>query len=377
MAGGLAQAIATRYLGSDDTVLDPFCGSGAVLAAARPHVRSVTGVDINPYATLLASVKLNGFDSSRAKGLLNDVWALQPRNRATRLPIRWNRKAYWFTPATLRKLEELRYACMELSLRNSPEGRAILLSLALSVRPCSKADQRSPKPFISRRARQCRGGRHFDPFKVMAEKLDELSFYYPSLCTAPVEIHCGDVRDPGASWALPQAYSAVVTSPPYINAQDYFRNSKLELYVLENLLPFETELIKPLFIGTERGVPTSVTQGPSAMRRRELIPGLTEIESRSRTHGAIVHAYFDGMEKALDVMRTVVSPGGTLIVVCGDNLICGVHLRTWEVLLRLLSAKNLQLLAVYGDPIRSRLLAPSRAGHRGLIKEEKVLAFAA
>ena len=48
--------------------------------------------------------------------------------------------------------------------------------------------------------------------------------------------------------------SHIVTSPPYLNAQDYFRNSKLELYVLEGLLPFRVKDIVYRFVGTERGL---------------------------------------------------------------------------------------------------------------------------
>lgn len=44
--------------GSDDAVLDPFCGRGTTLYAARMRGISVTGIDINPVAVAIAEAKL-------------------------------------------------------------------------------------------------------------------------------------------------------------------------------------------------------------------------------------------------------------------------------------------------------------------------------
>lgn len=60
----------------------------------------------------------------------------------------------------------------------TPDGRAVLLSFALSVRLCSKADQRSPKPFISKQAIEQREGRHFDPYRIIPALISELSECY-------------------------------------------------------------------------------------------------------------------------------------------------------------------------------------------------------
>ena len=375
MAGSLASRIARSYLTPEDVVLDPFCGSGATLEAAAEIANRVVGVDVNPYAILLASVKLGGFDRDRAAELLKRVTDRAREPQMASRPIAWERKLYWFTPATLRKLETLRHACWNERLSESQEGRAVLLALALSARPCSRADQRSPKPFISREAKRRRKGRHYDPISTMQEVLEELSKYHGVPSETDYYLHQRDIREPGGVGLDPIEASVVVTSPPYINAQDYFRNSMLELYLLEGLLPFSVDDLKPLFIGTERRVPSGLAVGEGAKRRRELIPNLKAIEAASPTHAAVVHAYFEGMRKAFDSILGMISLDGRVVLVCGDNLVCGRHLRTWRVLSAMLRDFGFELIECFGDEIKSRLLAPTRAGHRGLIKEEKVLVF--
>ncbi len=64
-----------------------------------------------------------------------------------------------------------------------------------------------------------------------------------------------------------------------------------------------------------------------------------------------------------------------LVVVCGDNLIEERGFARGEVLHAILEEKGFALFDRFKDPIRDRLLAPRRLGHRGLIKEEVISAY--
>ena len=177
MVSRLADRLIRRYASDADSVLDPFCGSGAILAAADRAGIPVAGIDLNPISELFCRVKVRGFDSARAEELAK-AWiaaALQP---IAPLPVDWSRKDYWFTRGTLKKFERLRAASKVVPLQESPERWPVLLSYALAVRLCSRADQRSPKPFISQQARRSRARRHFDPNRTMMELLQQLSALY-------------------------------------------------------------------------------------------------------------------------------------------------------------------------------------------------------
>jgi SAM-dependent methyltransferase len=362
-----------RYASDAEHLLDPFCGSGAVLKAGSNRGLRVTGIDINPFGVLLSKVKLEGFDIKRALAYCEGMF--DSASRGSEFPIEWDKKDYWFTPATLRKYERLRRAAREMNLYASKAGRAVLLAVALSVRPCSRADQRSPKPFISKYARSGRRGKHFDPGNTVRTLLDELAVLYGGRTSGRSEVHLLDIGDGHEAKAVISRSSHVITSPPYINAQDYFRNFKLELYVLEGVLPFRVEDIIHRFIGTERGLDDDLLCGEGSELRRGLVPELAFLEKHRREQAVVVHRYLNDISAAFSTVRGLIRPGGTLVVVCGDNLIGGRRICTWRVVNQILSSMGFALFDSFGDRIRNRAVAPMRCGHKGLIKQEIVSAF--
>ena len=57
MAPPIARRLISELTNKGETVLDPFCGSGTVLAEAVLLGRRTIGYDINPLALLIAKVK--------------------------------------------------------------------------------------------------------------------------------------------------------------------------------------------------------------------------------------------------------------------------------------------------------------------------------
>ena len=379
MVSKLADSLLDRYALDAESVLDPFCGSGAVLLAARRRGVAATGVDVNPVASLFSRVKLCGFRAKSARSLA-ERWVTLAAQTKNVNPVAWDAKDFWFTSGTIHKFEQLRAAGHCLSLSTNTDGLAVLLSYTLSVRLCSRADQRSPKPFISKSARASRLRRHFDPFRMLVELTDELSALYAHFSGTDPAPECSrfvlaDVASESDVVARVGRHTHVITSPPYINAQDYFRNFKLELYLLEGLLPFRVTDIKERFIGTERGELLRDIPPRRLAENRQVCPELHRLEGLSNRQSAIVHRYLSDMNKSFYVVRKCLRPGGSLVLVCGDNLVGGIRLRTWKVLQRMLERSDFQVFDRFVDPIGNRLLAPTRLGHKGLIKEEVVTAF--
>jgi DNA modification methylase len=374
MVASLAEKLVSRYTTTCTKLLDPFCGSAAILAAAQQRGIPVAGLDINPYAVLLSKVKLQGFDIDMARRICSSL-----TRRANLLkkasPIDWTAKDYWFTARTIQMYERLNLAARELGLRRTRDGRAVLLAYALSIRRCSRADQRSPKPFISKRAIKCRKGRYFDPTREIPALLEKLGKLYGTPKQLVPCVFCADLRSPKTTVKMCGTVSHIMTSPPYINAQDYFRNFKLELHLLEGLLPFFTSELKYRFIGTERGALLRGIRDETLRSHRSLLPKLTEMESTHPWHAEIVHRYLADMARAFDSMKAVLKKNGVLVVVCGDNLVGGYRIATWDLLNALLQRRGFVQFDQFGDDIECRSVPPQRKGHKGLIKREVVSAF--
>ena len=376
MVSKLADRLIQRYASEARAVLDPFCGSGAILVAANQAGLPVSGIDLNPISELFCHVKLRGFDPARALEL-GRLWVAEAQQPIQPLPVDWSGKNYWFTEGTLNKFELLRAASRTVPLRNSPEGRAVLLGYTLAVRLCSRADQRSPKPFISQQARRSRAGRHFDPNRIILELLEQLSTLYGVSWKRNTRSRfvCADICDPHLRFDDLGKHSHVITSPPYINAQDYFRNFKLELHLLEDVLPFKVRDLREHFVGTERGQLLERVSQESIEKNFALVPELRCLQTSAPRLCAVVHRYLYDMGNAFDALKETLERNACLVIVCGDNLIGGIRIRTWSVLQTILEAKGFTLVDRFSDPIGDRLLAPTRAGHRGLIKEEIISAY--
>src|SRR5688572_5599195 len=86
MVSRLADRLIEDYAGDAEHVLDPFCGSGAIIAAASKRGIRASGVDLNPVAQLHFHLKTSGFDCASALALTAD-WIGEARHRTTRNPI--------------------------------------------------------------------------------------------------------------------------------------------------------------------------------------------------------------------------------------------------------------------------------------------------
>jgi hypothetical protein len=373
MVSHLAKKLISRYVVNPSCLMDPFCGSSAILNEATGKRCSLIGVDINPFAILLSSVKINGFDSGKALPLIDKLISKAKKSKNL-YSINWDSKGYWFTPATIKKFEYLRFAAKEMELYSCQEGKAILLAFCLAVRRCSRADQRSPKPFISKHSRASRKGKHFDPYKEIPFILKALINKYGKQTNVQSEFHIMDI----STDVIPVAgrkVSHVITSPPYLNAQDYFRNFKLELHLLQGLFPFNILKTKYRMIGTERGELLSGIPLKQLTLNRTLFPGIERISERSKRKADIVHRYLFDMNNAFSKISQIMEKDAIFVIVCGDNLVGGYRVPTADIVNRLLGMNGFILFDKFSDSIRTHRVPPARQGHKGIIKQEIVSAF--
>lgn len=69
----LLKIIAKQIKSNKIELLDPFCGSGTTLVVAQGLEIDSTGIDINPYATLLSYVKTNVYDHNKISSAIYKI----------------------------------------------------------------------------------------------------------------------------------------------------------------------------------------------------------------------------------------------------------------------------------------------------------------
>jgi len=244
----IAKRLILRYSNEREKVLDPFCGSGTTLVEARLTRRYSVGIDINPFAVLLAKVKATpidftavDFDPVEFLKRLESTYA-DAKKKGT-LPdapkyLFWN-LLHWFKESVARELEFL-YQRIEEVKDNDVKD---LLKVAFSdtVFRTSNIDLRSSR-FIRTMQEEKLSDFNPDVLAQFERKLME--------CFRQVKLFTRKIKNTESEWNPKQPvvsviqadakklrfedqeFDAIVTSPPYgeeKNTVGYSRWAKFSL----------------------------------------------------------------------------------------------------------------------------------------------------
>jgi len=352
-----------------DTVLDPFCGSAAVMVESLKSGRNAIGVDLNPLAVLFTHAKTMDYN------VRLEVQLQKPYH------YDFSNAHYWFTAGTLRKLGVVKASLDKYLVNLEPQFKFFWRAVAAAmVRECSRADTRGPKPFISKKAREERVGRHFDPLKLFESKARSWIVTSESGVRVKDNINKPWVRViEGDSRSLSKlldgmTVDAVVTSPPYLNAQDYYRSSKLQLFTLGLWTERELKEWSRLLIGSDRLLVKDfplVGELPCPLAEKVRF----QLERRNKKNAQVFAKYVSDITTVLHEIRTVLRSGSSCAIVSGYNLLSGIIVPTPEVIAYLATKEGFELMRYYKDKIRDRWVPTIRNGHNGVINEEHLMVF--
>jgi hypothetical protein len=157
-----------------------------------------------------------------------------------------------------------------------------------------------------------------------------------------IKLSSVDVREVHAS--NQERFEAVVTSPPYLNGTNYFRNTKLELWFSRHLSN-KAELRAYRDAAITSGI-NDVTNGKTGARNvpesAELLKTLTALEEGAYDQRIpkMAAAYFAEMDEAFDRLSGVVERDACVAVDLGDSCYGEVHVRTDIILRDLMSRRK-------------------------------------
>ncbi len=377
----MARFLIQKVSKNGETILDPFCGSGAVLVESIISGRNAIGVDLNPIAILLAKAKTIPFDPDILELQLEEL-LVQFESCTGNYEYNFPNSNFWFTTVALRKLGIIKLTLDAYSPNGNKEYLWFWRALASSiVRDCSNADLRGPKPFISKKARESRLGKHFDPFKIFESKARlwiSLERQYIEILKNQenkfsVQVIEGDSRNLSEIISK-EKVDSVITSPPYLSAQDYYRASKLQLFIFGHSSPADLIGWSRKLIGSDRIL------SDKALLSEELSSSLAEdirynLERHNKRNAIIFSKYVLDMSSILSQINLILKRDSYCALVTGYNLISGIIVPTPEIIVQLAENEGFCLKHSYRDKIRDRWVPPSRNGHNGVIQEEHLLLF--
>lgn len=222
-------------------VLDPFCGRGTTLYAARDMGFSSWGIDTSPIAVAIAQAKLATASMSEIIALVKKMLDIAPKN----IPdTPFFRAAY--SPQTLRQLCSLREGLLRV---RKERGATILLraaALGCLHGPLSKRIESagyfsnqmprtfSSKPEYSVRFWKERGLRapQVDVLDVLKRKLARIPDLDRESNADPEQILCADSSKKETYRDVTKNFSLVITSPPYYGMRTYIQDQWLRMWFL-------------------------------------------------------------------------------------------------------------------------------------------------
>jgi tRNA G10 N-methylase Trm11 len=373
-------------------ILDPFSGSGTVALEASLAGYAPLIADANPFARLLTTVKTTPYDPSILRLELAGIFTRLARMRRAD-PIPLVNEHLWYDAEKKKQLEVLMRSIRLIEddgVRNfflvcfSSVARKLSLadpSISVPVRLKTKAT--FSDAMNSRILERLRLTSITRP-KVEFEKLCNLNIERIAKTNLwkvnrkPAMLVSTDARDlrlQESSEVLLQDNSVtmVLTSPPYGSAQKYVRASSLSLNWLKLAHPKELSELEARSIGREH-LPGKRNDEYEELPS-EFISMLERVKAKHQARYHITGQYLMDMKRSFAEMGRVVEPGGTIVIVVGNNKVCGEVLRNDQFCKVSFLGMGFTLELHLIDEIRSRGLMTKRNVNADIISNEHVLVF--
>ena len=303
-------------------VLDPMCGSGVVLRTAVEAGLRPIGIDADPLAVLMSRVWVENNQHSRLPEYAEDL--VERAHTYNDLSLPWQRDEdgetadfvrFWFGLRQRRDLSRLALA-IHRTTKSNPAYITRAFKLALSRLIVTKSRGASLAWDVSHsRPHRKKDDNDFDVLleferacKLLSHKLRNNQGEWNAT------VKRGDARNMRLA---DHSVSAVITSPPYLNAIDYMRGHRLSLVWLGYGLA-ELRSVRSKSIGTEK------LHKPKQRSLKEYGHSANANPQMQR----MIEQYLRDMGVLVREIKRVAKPRAKICVVTANSNIKGYEVRT-------------------------------------------------
>jgi DNA modification methylase len=365
-----------RYVGAcgsgrrDAVVLDPFAGVGTTLVEAQRRGIRCIGFEINPFAHLAAKSKLEAATvnpeclrdridhlarSLRPIEAAIDVCGVGAAPTPVRKPpAGFRSRIPFFSEKVLRKvLLSLDYID---SLEPGPIADLFRLAFAttmvgfsnytyepsLSSRPGAGKPLQENAPVVEAIILKLRQmADDIDAYASELDRLDEIPQF---------DVHLENFFT-GAVRLADESVDLVVTSPPYLNNYHYIRNTRPHLFWLgyvaspRDLRQYERANFGKFWQTVREELPIRLSFDLPELSRK--IEELRQLNPHKGIYGGAGWAnyaasYFNDAHRLLTELGRILRPGGTAVIVVGNNVLQGIEFRVDEEMARIADSVGLR-----------------------------------
>ena len=374
-------------------VLDPFCGSGTVALEASIQGFLPLVADANPFALLLAKVKTTPYSVKKLTETAENI-LIKAKKYRTAPPIDVVNQHLWYSPEHKKKLEIILRAINEIEVTDEKDFFKICFSslakkisyadpaISVPVRLKTKESfSDATNDRIQKRLDWIKGLNVIDEFRSVVnsniERIKQTNEKYPERVVAK---NVGnDARNiftnSDLTTQMPDnSIPLIITSPPYGSAQKYIRSSSLSLNWLSFVPPKGLRSLEEKSIGREHLITEllCLEEGNLPTTYNNLIE---RIAKTNNSRARITQKYLIEMEQVAKELSRIIAPSGRIILILGNNQVCGETLRNDEFMTYCFKKYGLSLKLILVDDIKSRGLMTKRNRTASIISRETVLIF--
>ena len=342
------------FTNEGDWVVDPFAGSGTVGVEAYVCKRNAFLLDLNPLLDYMIPLKVRIEKERLREGSLSQMLDALEKSRDLFTPA-WSNIAYWYPPEMLEVLSRY-WGFIKDSERNT--YTAIIESTLLKMsKHFSYAEHRTPKLFRSKsKLKYIEELLQTDWREKLKEMIRRHSLEtLRSLNDFAIltNHHNSRVEFKGgvdsSYYSFQREFDALITSPPYLQAQEYMRTVKMELF----WLGYNDEEIRKL---SRFEIPyrkaDRLIQTPTLEKIR------TELTRADLVK--LLDSYFCHTVNALENAMNQLKTNGTACIFIGNPLIDGIKVEIWRILMEYFMDNGYFFENLYEDRIKNRQLFGTR-----------------
>lgn len=338
------KTVYNQFLVDKKYILDPFAGVGTTpITLAQNHIRSYY-CELNPVLRETINVKVlclkaNERDKARAleklnevKGNLSSLIAEAEANKDLKKSFKevFGTSKY-FDDETFNKIVKAKTLTESISKENFIAGKLFNLAVLSSLIPSSNLIRRGDIRFLKEDERE----KNKEAFEVSVK--NQLKVYIRDLeKISTIDISptllCKNAKNISDEYDV--QFDGVITSPPYLNGTNYFRNTKLELWYLGELK--KKSDLKNFRLDTVTGGINDVLKEKEADINNQLVSELVsklEEDAYDVRIPQMIKLYFSDMKRVFGNLKSLLEDDAKLIIDIGDSVYCGIHVPTDKILI--------------------------------------------
>ena len=347
----------TTYTKEGNWIVDPFAGSGTVGVEAYLCKRNAVLFDLNPLLNHIMPLKVYRGKEVLSEGHLHKLLDGMRESTPRFIPD-WSNVAYWYTPEILEVLS--RYWGFIDNTDDEIYSTIIKSALLKVSKRFSYTEDRTPKLARSKRKLKAIEELLKENWKQQLEEmtrslslktLKDLNDFM--IHTQHHLEHLGEVEFHGGIDSsydfVPRECDALITSPPYLQAQEYIRSTKMDLFWLGHTEEEIRELSR-LEIPYRKADRLIQTETLDKIRKM-----LTRDDLQKRLDSYFCHTV-NALENSMNQLR----PNAAACIFVGNPRVDGIKVELWRILTEYFTERGFVFEKVYEDQIQTRKLFSGR-----------------